>query len=375
MSENVRDYVTTYSFNKLEETAKTFRRLGEAYENVTELTVTEPGISKQLLLVADVLEECVTMHLYSEEVEKDVAKELFRKCFLAGVRIKNVSTIKSRRGMTELALQARTVGHGCVSVKKILPILSEVLGCDYYVPGSNRTTIHEDFHQYIFVQESRFRMLTGVARRGKGCSRFNGDNFLISRLDCGKATAAIADGMGSGKRAFVESRMVIELMENCIDAGFEEHAALDLINAAYIAGGARTVNPVTMDMSVIDCQSGMLSCIKMGAAATFIKRDTMVEIIKSTTLPLGVLEKVDYDCVTKKLYHGDYVVMVSDGLLDNIPGVEKEEVFAEIINQIAVRKPDAMAEEIMRKSLKYNGDKPSDDMTVLVLGLFDTYDK
>ena len=169
--------------------------------------------------------------------------------------------------------------------------------------------------------------------------------------------------------------MVIELMENCIDAGFEEHAALDLINAAYIAGGARTVNPVTMDMSVIDCQSGMLSCIKMGAAATFIKRDTMVEIIKSTTLPLGVLEKVDYDCVTKKLYHGDYVVMVSDGLLDNIPGVEKEEVFAEIINQIAVRKPDAMAEEIMRKSLKYNGDKPSDDMTVLVLGLFDTYDK
>ena len=38
-------------------------------------------------------------------------------------------------------------------------------------------------------------------------------------------------------------------------------------------------------------------------------------------------------------------------------------------------KPDAMAEEIMRKSLKYNGGKPSDDMTVLVLGLFDTYDK
>ena len=29
----------------------------------------------------------------------------------------------------------------------------------------------------------------------------------------------------------------------------------------------------------------------------------------------------------------------------------------------------------MRKSLKYNGGKPSDDMTVLVLGLFDTYDK
>ena len=185
-------------------------------------------------------------------------------------------------------------------------------------------------------------MLTGVARRGKGCSKFNGDNFLISRLDCGKTTAAIADGMGSGKRAFIESRMVIELMENCIDAGYDEHAALDLINADYIAGGSKFVNPVTMDMSVIDCNTGIMSCIKMGAAATFIKRDSSVEVIKSTTLPLGVLEKVDYERVNKKLYNGDYVIMVSDGLLDNIPNVDKEKIFADIINTISVKKPDIL---------------------------------
>lgn len=342
MSESVRDYVTTYSFNKLEETAKTFRRLGEVYENAAEFKTADPGISRQLLLVADVLDECVTTHLYSEEIPKDIAKELFRKCFLSGVRIKNLSTIRNHHGAAELVMQARTVGRGCVSVKKILPIISEVFGLGYYLPGSDRTTIHEQFEQFIFIQESRFRMLTGVARRGKGCSKFNGDNFLISRLDCGKTTAAIADGMGSGKRAFIESRMVIELMENCIDAGFDEHAALDLINAAYIAGGSKSVNPVTMDMSVIDCNTGIMSCIKMGAAATFIKRDSSVEVIKSTTLPLGVLEKVDYERVNKKLYNGDYVIMVSDGLLDNIPNVDKEKIFADIINTISVKKPDAM---------------------------------
>ena len=69
------------------------------------------------------------------------------------------------------------------------------------------------------------------------------------------------------------------------------------------------------------------------------------------------------------------VITLSDGILDNIPGVDKEETMANLINDITVKKPAAMAEEIMRKSLKYNGDKPSDDMTVLVLGLFDTYDK
>ena len=62
--------------------------------------------------------------------------------------------------------------------------------------------------------------------------------------------------------------MVIELMENCIDAGFEEKTAIDFINTAYINCSGKD-SPVTMDMSVVDCQSGMMHCIKLGAVSTF----------------------------------------------------------------------------------------------------------
>ncbi len=368
MKEDVRRYALEYSLGKIEETARTFRRLGETYYETT-------GISGQLLLVADVLEECVNINLYSEDVDRDMSRELTRRCLLAGIRIKNITIITGDNGAQQIAMSARTLGKACVGVRKIINVLKTVMGQDYYIPASTESVVTEEFRHYLFVREARFRMLTGVARRGKGTSRFNGDNFLISRLECGKITAAIADGMGSGKEAFAESRMVIELMENCIDAGFKEKAAIDLVNAAYISGSGKRLNPVTMDMSVIDCTAGILSCIKMGAAATFIKRANMCEIIKSTTLPLGVLENVDYDCVTKKLYDGDYVVMISDGILDNLPCVKKEERMASIINDIAVKKPAAMAEEIMRKSLMYNDGKPLDDMTVLVLGVFDTYEK
>ena len=95
---------------------------------------------------------------------------------------------------------------------------------------------------------------------------------MISRLDCGKTVAAIADGMGSGKRAFAESRMVIELMENCIDAGFQEQAALELINTAYIAGGGKGVHPVTMDMSVIDCKTDYYLVLNWGSSNLYKKR-------------------------------------------------------------------------------------------------------
>ena len=73
-----------------------------------------------------------------------------------------------------------------------------------------------------------------MARKCKEEENTSGDNFLLKKLNCGKMVAAIADGCGSGKRAFAESRMVIELMENCIEAGFEEKTAIDLINSRQI---------------------------------------------------------------------------------------------------------------------------------------------
>ena len=239
---------------------------------------------------------------------------------------------------------------------------------------SNRLVINDNCQQYVFHQENRFRFLSGVARKCKEKSGFNGDNFMVSSLSCGKVVAAIADGCGSGKRAFIESRMVIELMENCIDAGFEEKTAIDFINTAYINCSGKD-SPVTMDMSVVDCQSGMMHCIKLGAVSTFIKREGWVEIIKSSTLPIGVLEKVDYDCTAKKLYDGDYAIMVSDGVLDNLPCLNKEEKMVEIIEEVVMKKPKAIADEILRKSMSYNNCEVCDDCTVLVFGLFDTYNK
>lgn len=376
MGDSVQDYVMTYSVTKLEETAKTFRRLGEAYGSASEGDSEQVGISRQLFLVADVLEECMTiqsanMRVCVKKADKGFIKELKARCIINGIRIKNVEFIKKSNGKYQIILMARTIRGGCVTLRKLLSIISDCTRRIYYSDNMNRMIINEEFHQYVFLEEDRFRILSGVSRINKGKDHFNGDNFLMSHLDCGKVIAAIADGMGVGKRAFVESRMVIELIENCIEAGFDERAALELVNAAYIAGGG-IGNPVTVDMSIIDCQTAYMHCIKLGAVSTFIKRESCVEIIKSTTLPIGVLEKVDYDCTTKKLYDGDYVVMISDGILDNLPCVNKEEQMVDIINSIKVKEPNAMAKAILNNSLKCNNNKPSDDCTVMVIGLFDT---
>lgn len=362
----------TYMVSRLSETAKTFRRLGEAYESASGEEAQSPCFKHQLFLVADILDDCTLMQMQADKPSKSVFRDMSSRALISGIVIREVNVLKNKTGKNEVVVLAKTLGKGCVSERKIRKIVSDVLGCGYYSDHNNRLVVNDESQQYVYHQENRFRFLYGVARECKDKGGFNGDNFMVSNLACGKVVAAIADGCGSGKRAFIESRMVIELMENCIDAGFEERTAIDFINSAYINGGGRG-NPVTMDMSVVDCQSGIMHCIKLGAVSTFIKRDGWVEIIKSSTLPMGVLEQVDYDCTDKKLYDGDYVIMISDGVLDNLPCVNKEEKLVEIINAVKMKKPKAIAEEILKTSMGYNNEKAFDDCTVLVFGVFDTY--
>lgn len=362
----------TYTVSRLSETAKTFRRLGEAYESASGEEAQSPSFKRQLFLVADILDDCTLMQMQADKPSKSVFRDMSSRALISGIVIREVNVLKNKTGKNEVVVLAKTLGKGCVSERKIRKIVSDVLGCGYYSDHNNRLVVNDESQQYVYHQENRFRFLYGVARECKDKGGFNGDNFMVSNLACGKVVAAIADGCGSGKRAFIESRMVIELMENCIDAGFEERTAIDFINSAYINGGGRG-NPVTMDMSVVDCQSGIIHCIKLGAVSTFIKRDGWVEIIKSSTLPMGVLEQVDYDCTDKKLYDGDYVIMISDGVLDNLPCVNKEEKLVEIINAVKMKKPKAIAEEILKASMGYNNEKAFDDCTVLVFGVFDTY--
>ncbi len=52
---------------------------------------------------------------------------------------------------------------------------------------------------------------------------------------------------------------------------------------------------------------------------------------------------------------------------------EQGEKLVEIINAVKMKKPKAIAEEILKTSMGYNNEKAFDDCTVLVFGVFDTY--
>lgn len=374
MKAELERYNLAYSMTRLGETARTFRKLGETYEDIQGENGASLAIAEQLYVMANVLEDCSGMSTKIINLSKGHENDIIHGILSRGVKVEWIHVFERGLNGKEIIIKAKMAKRGCVTTKEIALELSKYFETDFFSSQHNRSIISEELNEYTFIQVPRFSVLFGMTKSNMDNMEVSGDNFSMAQLECGRVVATLVDGMGAGKRAFCESETVIELVEQCLEAGFDERLTIGLINSAF-SNGEFISNPVVVDMCVIDRYLGVLNCIKLGAASTFIKRDGWVEIIKSTTLPIGVFEQVDFDNAVKKLYDGDYIIMVSDGVLENLPFLDKEQKLVEIISEIQVKVPELIAQEIIQKSLEYNSMVAKDDMTVIVAGVFDTYRK
>jgi stage II sporulation protein E len=125
-----------------------------------------------------------------------------------------------------------------------------------------------------------------------------------------------------------------------------------------------------VDICGVDLYTGICSFLKAGASATFIKRDHWVEAIVSESLAAGLVQQMDFDTVSRKLYHGDYLIMMTDGVLDALPAQRQEETMKEIIMDIHESAPKEISRGILERVLGYSDYRARDDMTVLVAGMW-----
>ena len=179
----------------------------------------------------------------------------------------------------------------------------------------------------------------------------------------------LSDGMGAGEAAYRESTMVVELLEELLNAGFPKETALQMLNTALVIG-REEVRFSTIDMSVFDLYSGKCEFIKAGASSTFIKRADRVECVKSTSLPIGVLSRLELDEEEQTLEDGDVVIMVTDGVMDALPVGEQEFLIRMIIEGTQKTNPREIAQHILEQVMECSGELPMDDMTVLAVGIW-----
>lgn len=315
-----------------------------------------------MMQLADESRRCVPM---GERRFKQIAHALKE----VDIQIKNMYLIENEVGRMEVSLTMRALKKNNLSAEEVGDLMSVLLNMRLVGAPDNSLFVGEEWKTYFYVEEAKFHVLTGVAKAVKETEKISGDNYAFFETGTGNLTVVLSDGMGSGDKACSDSTMVVELMQKFLEAGFQMEMAIQMINSALLTGEENS-NMSTLDLCSMDLYSGECRFVKVGSACTYIKRQHLVDRISSGNLPMGIFQKPDMETVGRALMDGDYIIMVSDGILDALSQGIGEDMLPELIGSTDLENPGEMANAILNFCIHQCRGRIRDDMTVLVIGIW-----
>jgi len=348
------------------------RNLGRATMNLTwknRFLESRDTVVTQFRELAMVLEEFARQMEAAVDVT-DQTEPMMRRIFLRHhMVIDHMLILEYDNKWKEAFVTVKTNNGKCVMSREAAELLKEVFGDRAWTAASDsKAIINRQFATIRFVEEGSYRVMWGVARAAKSGEQVSGDNYVFSRSTPGQAIMSLSDGMGSGGEAARESQRVVELAEQLLAAGYTPRATLKLINTILLLAGEEQ-HPATIDLCCIDLYTGVLDAMKLGAVATYVISESGVELLEASQAPAGILGQAEPVLLSHKLWEDNWVVMVSDGVLDALPGENKEQVMKEYLEEAGGKNPQEMAEDILKFARSFSGEN-RDDMTVLTAGVW-----
>lgn len=216
-----------------------------------------------------------------------------------------------------------------------------------------------------FLSDDKFVLGIGIAESYKSQNIVSGDSMLHIRLKDGKYLVALSDGMGTGKQANESSTKALELLENLLLSGFDKSTSVELITSSLIQQNAEMF--ATLDIAIIDLYQGTIEMMKSGACPTYIKHNKKVQLIKSASLPAGIVEQNNLQVFDRDIEAGEILLMCTDGILDsNIEYKNKELWVKYLLEDIETNNTKKIADLVLNEAIDNNFGKAKDDMSVIV---------
>lgn len=325
-------------------------------------------------IMAQVAKETCLYHPMGERRYRQMSRLLKE----SGILLKNFFELEHEDRHLEISLTMRTASDKYtkfgerehISVEDVAGFLSEAMNVKLRAAKGAPIYLTPEWDTYCFFEEPSFHLLTGVAKAVKETEKVSGDNYSFYEEEHGRRVVILSDGMGSGEKASRDSGRVIEMTERLLEAGFRKESALQMVNGALAASGQEE-NMSTLDICDINLYTAECEFIKVGAACTYIKRGRLVDRLSAQNFPLGVFGQLETETLYRTLQNGDYIIMLSDGILDALSQGIGEEILPEIIGKIEDSNPNEIANQILAYCLKQSRGQIRDDMTVLVTGVWD----
>ena len=337
-------------------------RVAEYWEG--KLLESKEIVSNQLRGVSDIIKNLAQEIDLRTRVDQDLRTRVLRESRKQGVKVRDAIPVVTPDNQVYFRIVATSCADGA-TCDTLAPTVSLLMGetyevCDKQCPrqaGKGRC-------EFTLSRAYGCRVVTGAAQLAK--ERVSGDSFTVATLKEGKELLVLSDGMGVGKRAFMESRAVVNLLEELLTGGFAKEVALKTINSVLLLRSPSETF-ATVDLCMVDLYSAEADFVKIGSAPSFIKRGTKVGVVTSSSPPIGILNNLETVSERKALRAGDIIVMVTDGVLDSPRGRDDREArLSRLLAETDETDPQKISDLIINRALDQARGQPADDMTVLV---------
>jgi len=300
--------------------------------------------------------------------DKDSEKKIIRILEKYDIEIDDVFAIKDKNERLNIQITCNCCNGRNLCIKKMLPLINDCVGYKMKLkadgckinPITNKCTA-------MFEEVPKFGVTTSVSRACKDGQTIFGDNFNFGEGYDGSYMMVISDGMGSGPQAGRESKAVVELIEKFTGAGFSRTTAINTVNSIMSLKFSEDEKFSTVDLSAIDLYSGEVDFMKVGAVASIVKSGDTIDIIKSRSLPIGILDEADIEIHSKKVKNGDLIVMLTDGITDcDEESSGKIDWILDYLCRNDNVSPEELSKGIINEAKRIGKNKVKDDMTVMV---------
>ena len=316
------------------------------------------GVSKAISNIANNIEK----NIKNEEQFINEKRQIVQLLKQKEIEIQEISIQKEDRFLVEIYMEK----SNNTDIDVIQKILSEIL--KESIVFNREASIGT---RLSFLSDDKFVMAIGNSEITKNNSETSGDSVLNIRLKDGKYLVAISDGMGSGSEAKQSSNKALKMLENLLLSGFDKKTSLELINTSLINQNEEIF--ATLDIAIIDLYKGNIEFIKSGACPTYVKDSKKVQVIKSNSLPAGIINNSNtLQSFDRDISNGEIMVMCTDGIIDSNVEYKNKELWVKyLLEDIETSNTKKIADLILNEAVDNGYGVAKDDMSVVVCKFLD----
>jgi len=321
------------------------------------------GVSKAISSIAVKIEEEIMQDKnFVEEKKKVITALEIKEILVDGIEIDK----KEDRYFIDVYLKENSKTTENTDVDKIQKVLEKSLNEKLMLNEAKTKKLSKQGKRvFSYLSADKYIIQIGQATKTKNDSPVSGDSLLQARLNDGKYLLALSDGMGSGPEARKSSQIAIKMLERLLMSGFDKDTSVDLINTTIMNANEEIF--ATLDIVIIDLYNGKIEFVKNGACPTYVKNKKKVQIVKSLSLPAGILNNINLTTYDKDIEDQDILVMCSDGILDSNVEYKNKELWVKyLLEDIETNNSQKIADLIVNEAVDNSYGIPKDDMSLIV---------